>query len=118
MDPTKFGENFINPQTNRFLPALSSLGTDIMRWLSSQNILIIGMQGIGAEAAKNLVLTGVGTLTIWDSNSVQVTDFGTNMFLDPNETGSYFSFYFFVSVSVVINIIVYYIWIVYRRFSF
>ena len=45
-------------------------GVDAQRRLLSSRILLINMQGLGAEIAKNLVLGGVNCLTLLDSNEV------------------------------------------------
>lgn len=45
-------------------------GVDAQRRLLSSRILIIDMKGLGAEIAKNLVLGGINSLTLLDSNDV------------------------------------------------
>ena len=48
-------------------------GVDAQRRLLSSRILLVNMQGLGAEIAKNLVLGGVHCLTLLDSNKVIYT---------------------------------------------
>lgn len=43
-------------------------GLDAQKRLRSSNILIVGINSLGAEVAKNLVLAGVRSLTIMDNN--------------------------------------------------
>lgn len=42
------------------------LGLPAMQRLQGAKVLLSGLQGLGAEVAKNLVLTGVGSLTLHD----------------------------------------------------
>ncbi len=39
--------------------------------LLTSRILLINLQGVGAEIAKNLVLSGIHSLTVLDSNEVR-----------------------------------------------
>ena len=39
------------------------LGHDAMRQMSSSNVLIVGLHGLGAEIAKNIALAGVKSVT-------------------------------------------------------
>ena len=50
-----------------FLPAHRYvLGLPAMRRIQGAKVLLSGLQGLGAEVAKNLVLMGVGSLTLHD----------------------------------------------------
>lgn len=42
------------------------LGLPAMQRLQEAKVLLSGLQGLGAEVAKNLVLMGVGSLTLHD----------------------------------------------------
>lgn len=42
------------------------LGQCAMQRIQEAKVLLCGLQGLGAEVAKNLVLTGVGSLTLHD----------------------------------------------------
>ena len=37
-----------------------------MRRMQNSNVLIMGMKGLGLEIAKNVILAGVKSVTIWD----------------------------------------------------
>ena len=43
------------------------LGHEAMRRMASSNVLIAGMKGLGVEVAKNIVLGGVKSVTIQDT---------------------------------------------------
>lgn len=62
-------------------------GLDAQRRLRGAKILLIGIGGLGAEIAKNIVLAGIKTLTILDSTNVNEEDFVQQFFLDRNDLG-------------------------------
>lgn len=62
-------------------------GVQAQEKIRSANILLIGMTGLGAEIAKNLVLAGVGTLTILDGEVVADHDLGTQFFVSQEQVG-------------------------------
>lgn len=62
-------------------------GVQAQEKIRSANILLIGMKGLGAEIAKNLVLAGVGTLTILDGETVADFDLGTQFFISQEQIG-------------------------------
>jgi len=49
--------------------------------------LVSGMLGLGAEVAKNLVLSGIGSITIHDTETVQISDLSANFYLTPEDVG-------------------------------
>lgn len=42
--------------------------------LRTAKVLLIGMQGVGAEIAKNLILSGVKSITLMDHTEVSILD--------------------------------------------
>jgi len=62
-------------------------GVQAQEKIRSANILLIGLKGLGAEIAKNLVLAGVGTLTILDGEAVADHDLGTQFFVSQEQVG-------------------------------
>jgi len=63
------------------------LGHEAMRRMQASNVLICGMGGIGVEIAKNIVLAGVKSVTIHDTNQVTYDDFTTQFFLHEQDLG-------------------------------
>lgn len=62
------------------------LGLPAMQRIRGVNVLLSGLQGLGAEVAKNLVLMGVGSLTLhdpqptcWADLAAQVRVLGVSM---------------------------------------
>lgn len=51
-------------------------------------ILIINMAGLATEVTKNIVLAGIGSLTILDSHTVEADDLGAQFFLEATDIGS------------------------------
>ena len=45
------------------------------------NVLIVGCQGLGVETAKNLILAGPKSVTIYDPTLVSINDLGSNFYL-------------------------------------
>ena len=58
-----------------------------MRRMQNSNILIIGMKGLGLEIAKNVILAGVKSVTIWDSGLVEISDLGAQYYLKEEDVG-------------------------------
>ena len=56
--------------------------------MQSSNVLIVGMRGLGLEIAKNVILAGVKSVTIWDPSPAQVADCGAQYYLSPEDAGS------------------------------
>lgn len=66
---------------------LAVYGRETMRKLFGANVLISGMQGLGAEIAKNLILAGVKSVTLHDEGSVELWDLSGNFLFSENDVG-------------------------------
>ncbi|XP_059626436.1 ubiquitin-activating enzyme E1 1-like [Cornus florida] len=66
---------------------LAVYGRETMRRLFASNILISGMQGLGAEIAKNLVLAGVKSVTLHDEGKVELMDLSSNFLFSESDVG-------------------------------
>ncbi|XP_042511013.1 ubiquitin-activating enzyme E1 1-like isoform X2 [Macadamia integrifolia] len=66
---------------------LAVYGRDTMRRLFGSNILISGMQGLGCEIAKNLVLAGVKSVTLHDEGTVELWDLSSNFIFTVDDVG-------------------------------
>jgi ubiquitin-like 1-activating enzyme E1 A len=55
--------------------------------LRSANILLITFKALANEIAKNLVLAGIGSLTILDHEVVTETDLGAQFFVSQEHVG-------------------------------
>ncbi|KAJ1918876.1 E1 ubiquitin-activating protein [Mycoemilia scoparia] len=63
------------------------LGHEAMKKMSESNILIIGLNGLGCEIAKNVVLAGVKSVTLYDTSPVELKDLSTQFFLTEQDVG-------------------------------
>ncbi|OMO82887.1 Ubiquitin/SUMO-activating enzyme E1 [Corchorus capsularis] len=66
---------------------LAVYGRETMRRLFGSNVLISGMQGLGAEIAKNLILAGVKSVTLHDEGVVELWDLSSNFVFSENDVG-------------------------------
>nr|XP_043607335.1 ubiquitin-activating enzyme E1 1-like isoform X2 [Erigeron canadensis] len=66
---------------------LAVYGRETMRRLFASNVLISGLQGLGAEIAKNLILAGVKSVTLHDEESVELWDLSSNFTLSEDDVG-------------------------------
>ncbi|KAF9452196.1 ubiquitin activating enzyme [Macrolepiota fuliginosa MF-IS2] len=63
------------------------LGHEAMKRMATSNVLIVGLQGLGVEIAKNLALAGVKSVTIYDPEPVTVQDLSSQFFLRQEDIG-------------------------------
>ncbi|KAF8351145.1 ubiquitin activating enzyme [Amanita rubescens] len=63
------------------------LGHEAMKKMAASNVLIVGMLGLGVEIAKNVVLAGVKSVTIYDPELVSVQDLSSQFFLRKEDIG-------------------------------
>lgn len=66
---------------------LAVYGRETMRRLFGSNVLISGMQGLGAEIAKNLILAGVKSVTLHDEGIVELWDLSSNFVFTEDDVG-------------------------------
>ena len=52
-----------------------------MRRMQGADVLISGMGGLGVEVAKNVVLAGVKSVTIQDTQDTQYADLSSQVYL-------------------------------------
>ncbi|XP_070431360.1 ubiquitin-like modifier-activating enzyme 7 isoform X5 [Equus przewalskii] len=61
------------------------LGLPAMQRIQGAKVLLSGLQGLGAEVAKNLVLMGVGSLTLHDPHPTCWSDLAAQFFLSKRD---------------------------------
>ncbi|XP_052148901.1 ubiquitin-activating enzyme E1 3-like [Oryza glaberrima] len=66
---------------------LAVYGRETMRRLFASNVLVSGLNGLGAEIAKNLALAGVKSITLHDMGNVEMWDLSGNFFLSEDDIG-------------------------------
>jgi ubiquitin-activating enzyme E1 len=70
----KINNNFYSRQ-------IGTYGLETMTKIMKMNVFIYGMRGVGIEIAKNIVLAGPKSLTIFDSCKTKINDLSSNFFL-------------------------------------
>ncbi|KAK9765192.1 E1 ubiquitin-activating protein [Basidiobolus ranarum] len=63
------------------------LGHDAMKKMGCAHVLIVGLKGLGVEIAKNVVLAGVKTVTLYDPQLVEISDLSAQFFLTSEDVG-------------------------------
>eukprot|EP01018_Ginkgo_biloba_P004737 Gb_01549 [translate_table: standard] len=67
---------------------LAVYGRETMRRLFGANVLISGLQGLGAEVAKNLILAGVKSVTLHDQGTVEMWDLSGSFLFTEADIGT------------------------------
>jgi len=52
-----------------------------MKRVMGSNVLLLGLGGLGVEIAKNVILTGVKSLTLWDPQPASMLDLSSQFYL-------------------------------------
>ncbi|KIP07009.1 hypothetical protein PHLGIDRAFT_71743 [Phlebiopsis gigantea 11061_1 CR5-6] len=55
------------------------LGHEAMKRMAVSNVLIIGLKGLGVEIAKNIILAGVKSVTVFDPEPVEIKDLSSQV---------------------------------------
>ncbi|KAM7402239.1 hypothetical protein PAMP_017498 [Pampus punctatissimus] len=63
------------------------LGHEAMHRMATANVLIAGMRGLGVEIAKNVILSGVKSVTVQDEGHTNWTDLSSQFFLKEADLG-------------------------------
>lgn len=66
---------------------LAVYGRETMRRLFASNVLVSGLQGLGAEIAKNLILAGVKSVTLHDEGVVELWDLSSTFVFSEEDMG-------------------------------
>ena len=66
---------------------IGAFGLEAMLKLVRMKVLLVGVRGVGIETAKNTVLAGVHTLSLFDPEPTRVQDLGSNFFLTEADVG-------------------------------
>lgn len=72
---------------NLYSRQIGAYGVELMGKLVKLKVLIVGCKGVGVETAKNLILAGPNTVTVYDNEPVAIQDLGTNFYLSEKDIG-------------------------------
>ena len=56
--------------------------------MQNASVLISGLKGLGMEIAKNVILSGVKSVPLHDTEKVEVADLGSQFFLRESDIGA------------------------------
>jgi len=62
-------------------------GTEAIEKLAGMKILITGIRGLGVEVAKNIILAGPKSVTLYDRDMVLLSDLGSNPYVGESDIG-------------------------------
>ena len=71
--------------TDLYSRQIFALGLDTLVALSKLNVLVVGLDGLGVEVAKNLVLAGPRSVTLWDDAPCALADLSSQFFLSEDD---------------------------------
>jgi len=63
------------------------LGHQAMKKMANSNVLISGLKGLGAEIAKNVILGGVKSVTLHDTENVAIADLSSHFYFTEADVG-------------------------------
>jgi hypothetical protein len=64
---------------NRYGRQVGVFGLEAMGKLITLDVLVIGLRGVGVEVAKNLILAGPRSVTLFDPEPATIADCGSNV---------------------------------------
>ena len=69
---------------NLYSRQISTYGMDTMVKINKLKIIIVGMRGLGIEISKNIILTGINEVSIFDDNICSIADLSSNFYINEN----------------------------------
>ena len=76
--------------TDLYSRQIGTFGMETMGKLIQLKVLIVGMRGLGAEIAKNIILSGPQSVTIYDPVLININDLSSNFYLSEKDVGKKF----------------------------
>lgn len=73
--------------TNLYSRQIGTFGIETMGKLIKMNVVIVGLRGNGVEIAKNLILAGPKSVSLYDPEVAAVRDLGANFYLEEGHVG-------------------------------
>jgi len=73
--------------TDLYSRQIGTFGLETMGKLIKMNVIIVGLRGLGAEIAKNLILAGPKSVSLYDPDLTQLSDLGSNFYCEEQHVG-------------------------------
>mmetsp|Transcript_10674 Transcript_10674/g.24911 ORF Transcript_10674/g.24911 Transcript_10674/m.24911 type:complete len:747 (+) Transcript_10674:167-2407(+) len=64
------------------------MGREGQAKMAASNVLIVGLNGLGVEIAKNVILAGVKSVTLWDPTPTTWLDLSAQFYLSESDLGA------------------------------
>eukprot|EP00168_Porphyra_purpurea_P020171 TRINITY_DN838_c0_g1_i1.p1 TRINITY_DN838_c0_g1~~TRINITY_DN838_c0_g1_i1.p1 ORF type:complete len:660 (-),score=300.28 TRINITY_DN838_c0_g1_i1:553-2532(-) len=64
------------------------LGHEAQRRMASSSVLLVGVDGVGVEIAKNLILAGLKSVTLFDPTPATTADLAAQFYLTPDHVAA------------------------------
>lgn len=74
--------------TNLYSRQIGTFGIETMGKLIKMNVVIVGLRGLGVEVAKNLILAGPKSVSLYDPDVVRLNDLGANFYCEEKHVGN------------------------------
>jgi len=81
-------ESMDSKLADRFSRQNAALGAETTAKLIKMRVVLYGLRGVGIETAKNLLLQGIGVLTLVDPRPCVIQDMGCNFFVNEEDVKS------------------------------
>lgn len=72
---------------NLYSRQLYVMGHEAQRRMAVSDVLIVGLNGLGVETAKNVILAGVRSVTLYDDTIATIHDVGTQFYITEGDIG-------------------------------
>lgn len=73
--------------TNRWSRYIGAMGIDAVKKQANAEIILFGLNALGVEVAKNIILSGAKRITICDGKKVELSDLSGQFYLGENDIG-------------------------------
>ena len=73
--------------TNRWSRYIGAMGREAVEKQANSSVMLVGLNAVGVEIAKNIVLSGVKRFTICDGKTVEASDLTGQFFLSKKDIG-------------------------------
>ena len=87
METTTQNTELDQAQKNLYSRQIGTFGIETMGKLIQMNVLIVGLRGVGVETAKNLILAGPKSVTLYDPTTVSWGDLSSNFYTREEHVG-------------------------------
>ena len=74
---------------NFYSRQIGTYGLDTIKNIMKMKVLIYGLRGLGTEVAKNIILIGPKSVSLYDKNLITYYDLGSGYYFNENQTDKF-----------------------------